>query len=78
MGSCRSALEPSQLRDFRVKLAVDPEVVDLILGRPDLFPPVPPEWERLIRCALANVDRAVARMMAAAERGELWRVEIVP
>jgi len=76
MDSNTRGFEPQQLRDFRAQLAVDPQLVDLILARPELFRPVPPEPERVIRCSLANVDGAIARMLAAAEWGELWRVEI--
>jgi hypothetical protein len=48
---------------------------ELILARPDLFPPVPAEPERVIRCAVENLDRAIARALArAAVWREVWRV----
>jgi hypothetical protein len=79
MTSNQRGFEPQQLRDFRAQLAVDRELVDLILARPDLFPPVPPETERVIRCSLGNVDRAVCRALAlAAVRWQVWQVEIMP
>jgi hypothetical protein len=69
--------EPAQLRELRTQLITDPELVEAIAGRLEMFPPAPLDPDRVVRCSPVNVDRAIARMLAAAEWGELWRVEVV-
>jgi hypothetical protein len=47
--------------------------VDLILSRPDIFPAVTTEPDRVIRCSPTNVDRVITRTMPRAKvLGELW------
>jgi hypothetical protein len=72
------AREPAQLRALRAELGRNPALVDAILSRSDLFPPVPPEPERAIWAARQNAERAICRALARTRVWrEVWRIEIV-
>jgi hypothetical protein len=78
MASDASGWEPAQLRALRAELGRNPALVDAILSRPDLFPPVPAEPERVIRASQQNSEQAVCRAVAlAAVRRQVWAVNTV-
>lgn len=78
MGSDPRGRQPQQLGELRAEIQANPALADVILARPDVFPPASLESERVIRCSRENAERAVCRALAeAAISRELWRVEIV-
>ena len=69
--------DPSDLARFIRELSANAALANAITNRPDMFPPLPPESDRVIRCSRANADRAVCRVLARAVlRPELWRIEL--
>jgi hypothetical protein len=64
---------PTRLHNLRAELLAAPALTECIL---ETLPPPPPQQERVIRCSLANVTRAICRAVAlTSERGEFWRIE---
>jgi hypothetical protein len=66
------------LSRFERELIADPELVEVILSRSDVFPPPPPEPKPIpIRCDEQSVDRAIARGAVVAVNGIESRIELV-
>lgn len=66
------------LTRFEHELFDNPALVDTILQRPDVFPPVPSEPRVVpIRCDKASIDLAVARAAALAVCGTECLSELV-
>jgi len=65
------------VNSYRRDLLETPHLVDLILCRPDVFPPTPTDAQRIIRSCVANVEQARCRAVARAlVCRDLWRVEV--
>jgi hypothetical protein len=59
------------------ELAAAPDVVESILRELPRVPHIPIKQERIIRCSLTNLERAICRAVArAAAFGECWQVQI--
>lgn len=66
------------LSEIESQLRKNPALVDAILSRPEAFPALQREPERIIRTSSANIQRAIARAFARCrERGEFWRIEVI-